>query len=467
MASVKVFGSQVNHQKIPILGLVAESATTAPASPVGGQFWYDTTATRMKVFENGAWVLSSLTGAELTANKGVASGYASLDGTTKVPIAQIPTGSTGTTVPFGNDARLSDTRVPTDASVTGGTAGAGVKIAANTITAANIANAVITDVQVAAANKDGVAGTASLRTLGTGAQQALAGSTRLDQITAPTAAVSLNNQLLSNLAAPVSANDAARLTDVQTASAGIDNKPSARAASTANVVVASGLVTTTVVDGVTLTTGDRVLLKNQTTATENGLYVVPAAGAASRTTDTLTANSFVFVEEGTVNADTQWMITNNGAIVIGTTSISWAQFGAPGSVSGTTNRITASAGVIDISAAYVGQTSLTTLGTVTTGVWNGTSIAVLNGGTGATTAAAARTNLGAVGKYAADLAALVAGVELTITHSLNSLDVIPSFRTNSDGQGLELAWRVTGVNTIVVQADLAYAASAVRVTVVG
>src|SRR5437870_5747530 len=114
----KKFGSQIDLAKIPVLGLVPESAPTAsaPASPVNGQFWYDTTVNRLKIYENG-WVLASQTGAELQTNKGAANGYASLDGSTKIPIAQIPTGATASTVAIGNDSRLSDQRVPTDASV--------------------------------------------------------------------------------------------------------------------------------------------------------------------------------------------------------------------------------------------------------------------------------------------------------------------------------------------------------------
>src|SRR6059036_2005320 len=104
------WGSQQDFQKIPVVGLVPESAATgsSPASPVNGQLWFDSTLGRLFVREAGAWVLASQTGAELTANKGAVNGYASLDGSTKVPIAQIPTGQTGTTVPLGNDARFTD-----------------------------------------------------------------------------------------------------------------------------------------------------------------------------------------------------------------------------------------------------------------------------------------------------------------------------------------------------------------------
>lgn len=72
-------------------------------------------------------------------------------------------------------------------------------------------------------------------------------------------------------------------------------------------------------------------------------------------------------------------------------------------VCGTLNRISVSADAVDIDANYVGQTSINTVGTITTGTWNGTDIAVADGGTGASTATAARANLSAVGRFAADI----------------------------------------------------------------
>ena len=65
-------------------------------------------------------------------------------------------------------------------------------------------------------------------------------------------------------------------------------------------------------------------------------------------------------------------------------------------VIGTTNRITVNADSVDIASTYIGQSTITTLGTVTTGTWSSTAIAVANGGSGATDAAGARTNLGLV-----------------------------------------------------------------------
>ena len=122
---------------------------------------------------------------------------------------------------------------------------------------------------------------------------------------------------------------------------------------------------------------------------------------------------------------------------------------------------------VDIASTYAGQTSITTLGTVATGTWSGTAIAVNKGGTGATDAATARANLSAAGKYAATLGALVAGTATTITHNLGTTDVIAGFRRVSDGSMEELSWAVVDANNITVTADMAYAASALRVVVIG
>ena len=204
---------------------------------------------------------------------------------------------------------------------------------------------------------------------------------------------------------------------VDSARQGLDVKQSVRVASTANVAIATALEAGDVIDGVTLVAGDRVLLKNQTTASENGIYVAVASGAASRSTDAngtadtgeLKSGTFAFVEEGTVNFDSGFVVSTDGTITVGSTGITWTQFSGAGSfeagdglsksgtqvnVNVTSNRTAITADAIDISANYVGQSSITTLGTITTGIWNSTDIAVADGGTGASTAADARTNLG-------------------------------------------------------------------------
>lgn len=106
-------------------------------------------------------------------------------------------------------------------------------------------------------------------------------------------------------------------------------KAPCRVATTGNVDLATGLAAGQVIDGVTLATGDRVLVRAQTAATENGIYVAPASGAASRATDADTgqklAGAATVVREGSTLGDTIWIVTTNGSIAIGTTAITWGR----------------------------------------------------------------------------------------------------------------------------------------------
>ena len=116
---------------------------------------------------------------------------------------------------------------------------------------------------------------------------------------------------------------------------GLDFKDSVRVASTANVTVSGPGAA---IDGITLSSGDRVLLKNQSTASENGIYVFNgAASALTRATDAdssteVTSGMFVFVEEGTVNADQGFVLTTDGTITVGSTSLSFTQFSGAGQI---------------------------------------------------------------------------------------------------------------------------------------
>lgn len=131
---------------------------------------------------------------------------------------------------------------------------------------------------------------------------------------------------IQNLGAPSNPTDAATRQYVDNVAAGLDPKPSVRVATTAGITL-SGAQT---IDGIAVTAGQRVLVKNQATASENGIYVV-AAGAWSRSPDaaqdTLTPGALVIVEEGG-QADTIWLLTTDGAITVGTTAITWTRFQA-------------------------------------------------------------------------------------------------------------------------------------------
>lgn len=156
-------------------------------------------------------------------------------------------------------------------------------------------------------------------------------TSRLDQMAAPTAAVAFNTQRITNLAAPSSDTDAATKAYVDGVAQGIDHKASVRVATTANLATLSGLLT---IDAITVVAGDRVLVKDQSTASANGIYVA-ASGAWSRAADMdnwdEVPNAFTFVEEGSNNSDTSWVCTSNGGGTLGSTAITFVQFGSASS----------------------------------------------------------------------------------------------------------------------------------------
>jgi len=222
----------------------------------------------------------------------------------------------------------------------------------------------------------------------------------LSDLASPTSAFSFNSQKITSLADPTNAQDAATKNYVDNAVQGLDAKASCVTASTANITTLSGLLT---IDGVTLTSGDRVLVKDQTAQADNGIYVA-SASAWSRSTDMDTwaevPNAYVFIEGGSTQADTGWVCTSNAGGTLGSTAITWVQFSSAGTyyagngltLAGNTFSVLANGTTIDVSASgikvsdtYAGNTSLNTLGTVTTGTWNATTIGVAYGGTGVTT----------------------------------------------------------------------------------
>jgi len=135
-------------------------------------------------------------------------------------------------------------------------------------------------------------------------------------------------------AAPSADSDVATKAYVDGVAQGIKWKQPARVLSTVNVDISTGLAAGQTVDGVTLAAGDRILLVNQSTGSQNGVYVAPSSGAASRSPDLDAGSEFpsaaIFVSEGS-NADTGFVCTND-SVTLGTTAITFVQFTGLGTI---------------------------------------------------------------------------------------------------------------------------------------
>jgi hypothetical protein len=281
------------------------------------------------------------------------------------------------------DANVTAAKLATDSVETAKIVNSAVtetKIADGAVTSAKIADGTIVNADINASAAIAQSKIADLTT-DLAAKLALAGGTM-------TGAIAMGTNKITGLGTPTDATDAATKAYVDSAAQGIDWKASVRAATTAAVTLASGLENGDTLDGVTLATGDRVLVKNQATGSENGIYVVKVSGAPDRSTDAdtgaeLTSNFAVFVEEGTVNADQGYVLTNDGAITIGTTALTFTQFTGLGQIVAGTG-LDKTGNTIDIDSTVVtldGTQTLTnktltspTLTTPTLGAATATSI---------------------------------------------------------------------------------------------
>lgn len=268
---------------------------------------------------------------------------------------------------------------------------------------------------------------------------------RLDQLAAPTTAVSMGSQIITNVATPVSNSDAATKSYVDAAIAGLAWKDTVRVATTAAGTLATSFANGQTVDGVVLATGNRLLLKNQAAGAENGIYTVNATGAPTRSTDADTAaevqGAAVFVESGTVNGGTAWVMNTSGAITLGTTALSFVQFGSGGgggfSVAG--NGLTSTGAQVDV----VG----------------GTGITVAADSVSIDTAVVARKVTGLIGNGAA--------TAITFNHALGNQHVHTQVFRVSDNALVIVDTVNTDANNVTVTFATAPASNAFRVVVIG
>lgn len=384
------FGDNINLQGNQIFNLALENLATAPASPVGGRVYYDTALLSAYFWNGSAWV-------PMDARKF----------SNALPLSALVNIANGTML--GNNA---------------GSAGAPLALtAAQVKTLLNIVPSDVSgfDTQVR--------------------------TSRLDQMAAPTGAVSLNSKNITNLADPTTAQMAATKnyvdTQVQQAASGIDPKESCRVASTANIATLSGLLT---IDGVTVAAGDRVLVKNQTTASANGIYVA-SSGAWARSTDgaqgELTSGALVFVTGGTSQAATQWYLQTADPITIGTTALSWTQFGA-----GNSYTADATGGLQLVGSAFSAKLPA------------GSGLVTDASGIYVDPAIVARKYSTTIGDGSS--------VAIVVTHNLNTQDIHVTLRNSASPYDLQFTTvEATSVNTCTLRFATAPASNSLRVTVIG
>lgn len=230
---------------------------------------------------------------------------------------------------------------------------------------------------------------------------------KLNDITAPDGDVSFNSHKATNVADGTSSTDAVNKGQLDAAITGLSWKQPVRAASTGPGTLATAFENGDTLDGVTLATGDRILLKDQADATENGIRVVAASGAPPRATDADSGaelvNAAVLVREGDDNADHAFQCTSDAPITLGSTDLVWATFGS----------ITAGPGKF---ADDVGDNS-------------STSIAV--------------------------------------SHGLGTEDVTIQVRDNSTGEVVDCGEKVTDSNTVTLDFAVAPGTDAYRVVIIG
>lgn len=300
---------------------VIQNLAAAPSSPVKGQVYFNTSDNTLYYWDGTAWVSAKGSAFYQTVKE------------TGVTLTQRGI------LAFNDSMSIFFT----------GTDNAGSN--QTDITAAVVMGNVTAETTFGGSSANGSAATAarSDHTHGNPVHDAAAHSTiPISALAAATGPVNMNGQLITNVGTPVSGTDAANKNYVDNVSAGLAWKDTVRAATTANITLSG----TQTVDGVALVAGDRVLVKNQTTASANGIYVV-AAGAWTRATDADTdtelLNMAVFVSEGTTQADTAWVGTANAPITVGTTNLPYVQF-AGGSTFTAGAGLTQTGNVFDVGA---------------------------------------------------------------------------------------------------------------------
>ena len=476
-----------------------QNLASAPSSPVAGQIYYNTTSNLFFVYNGTTWLQASTAISATTPNA--------------VTIAGTGAAGSSTSASAGDHTHAGPGFAAPTATTTFG-------LSAVTGTATTTAHADHTHGTPSLSSTTPTAITSSTGAIGSGTTAAIAdhahgftaGSFALSAFAVPTGSVSFNSQKITSLLDPTAAQDAATKNYVDTVAQGLNFHDGVEAATTANLAYTyvagsagadggtgvgatlSNTVTGTItIDGHLTALGDRVLFKNQTTALQNGIYIVTTAGATgvtgvfTRSTDydnhisgQVMAGDFVFIAAGTVNNATTYVQSATGTsttpingIKLGTDSLTFIQFGASTSYTAG-NGITLAGSAFSFAplstgGLTVGGTGTTAavllptnsgLGTSASGlaVGAGTGITVTTGTVNIDTTVVAR-------KYSTTLA--TSATSYTVTHNLGTLDVHVQVYLISDGSEVMVDNLRATTNTVTINFSVAPTASAYRVVVLG
>ena len=294
---------------------------------------------------------------------------------------------------------------------------------------------------------------------------------------------------------PTLALQAATKQYVDNTAAGLNAHAAVVAATTANLTATysngtagvgatltnSGTLAAFTIDGQTPVLNDRVLVKNQTTTLQNGIYTITTLGTGAvawvltraedqNTTPEMGAGDLVYVSAGTANGTTLWVQTAK-VTTIGTDAVTWSQFSGASTatagaglvqngnaydVGGTSNRITVNTDSIDIASTYVGQTSITTLGTIGTGVWQGTLVGATYGGTGVNNGSNTITLGGNISTAAAFTTSGANALTLTTTGATNVTLPTSGTLLTTAGSGSSLTF---GTGTLSLAGNVTHSGS--------
>ena len=314
--------TSLDFEKNEIQNVVVQKLATAPASPVSGQIYYNTTLNAFHYYNGTAWVKCVETPS--VSNVGTGEGfYKGLNGST-LEFKSLSSAD-GSIVIVGNDQIE-------------------IQLEPGEISHEKLKNVGSNNHTQIDAH---IASTANPHSTTKG-QVGLGSVDNVQQL--PLSYLDTDGALAANSDTKVASQKAVR-TYVDNKVTGVTWKDSVRAATTANITLSAPQT----IDGVAVIAGDRVLVKNQTTASANGIYVV-AAAAWSRSTDNDSAgemlNATVMVQEGTTNAETQWTCSTNAPITLNTTALTFVQMSGAGTYAAG-NGINITGNSIAISTAVV------------------------------------------------------------------------------------------------------------------